>query len=127
VQLCVVGAHLSGLPLNHQLKDAGGSLVWSGKTAPQYRLYALPNTTPAKPGLKRVAEGGVSIEVEVWELSATAFGEFVAAVPPPLCIGTITLENGRRVKGFLCEPVALDGAEDISAHGGWRAYLRRDQ
>jgi allophanate hydrolase len=123
VRLAVVGAHLSGLPLNHQLTERGARLVWSGHTAPAYRLYALPNTTPPKPGLLRVADGGSSIAIEVWELSDAVFGSFVAAVPSPLCIGSLALANGDTVKGFLCEPAALAAATDITAHGGWRAYL----
>ena len=123
VRVAVVGAHLSGLPLNHQLTERGGRLVWSGRTAPAYRLYALPGTTPPKPGLTRVADGGAAIAVEVWELSTAAFGSFVAAIPPPLGIGSIALENGDVVKGFLCEPHALAGARDITAFGGWRAFL----
>jgi len=123
VRLAVVGAHLSGLPLNHQLTDRQARLVWSGTTAPEYRLYALPATTPPKPGLVRVPGHGAAIALEVWELETAAFGAFVAAVPPPLCIGTVTLASGEHVKGFLCEPAALPGAEDITAHGGWRAYL----
>ena len=123
VRLAVVGAHLSGLPLNHQLTDLGGRLVWSGSTAPNYRLYALPNTTPPKPGLLRVNEGGAAVALEVWELAPAAFGRFVAAVPPPLCIGNLTLSNGDNVKGFLCESAALAGADEITHHRGWRAYL----
>jgi allophanate hydrolase len=125
VRLAVVGAHLSRLPLNRQLVDANGRLAWTGTTAPGYRLYALPNTTPPKPGLVRVGDGGAAIAVEVWELSAQAFGEFVAGVPSPLCIGTVSLANGEAVKGFLCEPAAIHGAEDITRYGGWRAYLAR--
>ena len=94
------------------------------RTAPVYRLYALPNTAPAKPGLGRVDSGGVAIEVEVWALSADAFGTFVAAVPPPLCIGSLSLADGTRVSVFLCEGYALAGATDISGFGGWRAYLQ---
>ena len=125
VRLAVVGAHLSGLPLNSQLTTLGARLSWSGNTAPSYRLYALPATVPAKPGLKRVGAGGRAIAVEVWELSAEAFGQFVAAVPAPMCIGTVTLETGEAVKGFLCEPIAVENAKDISDYGGWRAYLAR--
>lgn len=125
VRLAVVGAHLSGLPLNHQLTERRARLVWSGNTAPAYRLYALPNTTPAKPGLIRVHENGAAIALEVWEMSATDFGTFVAAIPPPLGIGTLTLSTGELVKGFLCEPSGLVGAEDISHLGGWRAFLKR--
>ncbi len=124
VRLAVVGAHLSGQPLNHQLTSLGARLGWTGRTAPTYRLYALANTTPPKPGLVRVAMEGASIQVEVWELGAAAFGRFVARVPAPMCIGTVTLETGEEVKGFLCEPVALAGASDITNFGGWREYLQ---
>ncbi len=124
VRLAVVGAHLAGLPLNHQLTERGATLIARTRTAGTYRFYALPGTTPPKPGLVRdpAATGG-GIEVEVWELSATAFGSFVVEVPPPLSIGTIVLADGSAVKGFLCEPAALVGAEDITGFGGWRAYL----
>jgi len=123
VRVAVVGAHLSGLPLNHQLTDRGARRAWSGRTAPCYRFYALPGTTPPKPGLVRVGEGGAAIAVEVWELAAAAFGGFVAAVPPPLCIGTIELATGEAVKGFLCEAHAVLNARDITAFGGWRDFL----
>ena len=123
VVLAVVGAHLSGLPLNHQLTTRGARLLSSTETAPAYRLYALPGTVPPKPGLVRVADGGVAITVELWALPSSAFGAFVAEVPSPLSIGTLTLADGRTVKGFLCETCALPGARDISSFGGWRAYL----
>jgi allophanate hydrolase len=125
IRLAVVGAHLSGLPLNHQLTEAGGRHVWTGQTAPHYRFFALPNTVPPKPGMVRVAEGGAAVAVEVWELPPAEFGRFVAAVPAPLCIGNVALADGSVVKGFLCEGSALNGAEDITRHGGWRAYLAR--
>jgi allophanate hydrolase len=125
-RVAVVGAHLSGQPLNHQLTGAGGVLVRACQTARAYRLFALPNTTPAKPGLMRVGDGaqGAALEVEVWALAPAAFGAFVARVPAPLCIGSVELEDGARVSGFLCEAHALDGARDITSFGGWRAYLR---
>ena len=123
VRLAVVGAHLSGMVLNSELKALGGRLVETATTAPDYRLYALP-TTPPKPGMLRIEAGtGTAIELEVWALSAAGFGKFVAAIPPPLAIGTIRLAEGRSVKGFIVEPAALDGARDISAFGGWRAYM----
>jgi allophanate hydrolase len=124
--VAVVGAHLSGLPLNYQLRDAGASLLSTCRTAPMYRLYALPATTPPKPGMVRVGPGeaGHAIEVEVWSIPSTSYGGFVAGVPSPLSIGTVSLEDGTSVQGFLCEPFALSGATDISHHGGWRAYLR---
>jgi allophanate hydrolase len=123
VRLAVVGAHLSGQPLNHQLTGRGARLVRSCRTAPAYRLFALAGTTPAKPGLVHVGAGGGAIEVEVWELSPAKFGAFVAEVPAPLAIGTLELEGGDTVKGFVCEPRATQGATDITAFGGWRAWL----
>jgi allophanate hydrolase len=127
VPIAVVGAHLSGEPLNGQLTDVGGRLVRACSTAPRYSLFALPNTTPAKPGLLRVADGeetGAAIEVEIWALPPAAFAAFVAAIPAPLCIGKVELDDGSRVSGFLCEAHAVNGARDISAFGGWRRYLR---
>jgi allophanate hydrolase len=131
VALAVVGAHLSGQPLNRELTERGARLVRATRTAPVYRLYALGDPHPARPGLVRVGgDAGASVELEVWELSEAAFGSFVAAVPPPLAIGTLLLDDGVAVKGFLCEAHAVTGADDISRYGGWRAYLagreRRD-
>ena len=117
-RLAVVGAHLSGMPLNHQLTENGARLVRATRTAPAYRLFALEG----KPGLVRVAEGGASIELEVWEMPAPSFGAFVAQIPSPLGIGTLELEDGARVQGFLCEHYAVSGRPDITALGGWRAY-----
>lgn len=123
VDLLVVGAHLRGEPLNHQLAAAGATFVDTVRTSADYRLYAL-DTVPPKPGLARVADGGVPIEGEVWRVPAAGFGRFVAALPEPMGIGSTRLEDGRVVAGFLCEAIALEGATDISAHGGWRAYRR---
>lgn len=122
VRLAVVGAHLTGMPLNGQLTQRGAVLVEACRTASQYRLYALANTTPAKPGLMRDPKG-VSIDVELWDIPLARFGEFVAEIPPPLGIGTLLLADGRQVKGFICEAWALQGATDISQFGGWRAYI----
>jgi allophanate hydrolase len=123
IAIAVVGAHLSGMALNGELKALRGRLLEATSTAPDYRLYALP-TTPPKPGMLRVAAGtGSSIALEIWALPAAAFGEFVAAIPPPLSIGTVRLADGRGIKGFIVEPNAIDGARDISAFGGWRAFV----
>lgn len=123
IALAVVGAHLSGMPLNHELTNLGARFLHAASTAPDYRLYALAGTEPRKPGLLRVANGsGCSIEVEVWALSAAAFGQFVAAVPSPLSIGTLALADRRTVKGFLVEAEAIVCARDISGFGGWRAF-----
>jgi allophanate hydrolase len=124
VEVAVVGAHLTGQPLNWQLTSRGARLVKTCRTAPGYRLFALPDTTPPKPGLLGDAgAGGNGIEIEVWSVPEARFGSFVAAVPPPLAIGTLRLESGELVKGFVCEPRALDGAADITQYGGWRGYL----
>lgn len=123
VQLAVVGAHLEGQPLNWQLLERGARKLETTKTSLHYKLFALPNTTPAKPGLSRVAAAGTAIEIEIWEMPVGRFGEFVAEVPAPLAIGSLELADGRWVKGFVCEPLGLEGATDISQFGGWRAYL----
>src|SRR4029077_20661947 len=107
-----------GQPLNHQLTSLDARLVKSCRTSANYRLYAVPGTPPPKPGLIRTATGGGAIEVEVWEMSPEAFGGFVAAIPPPLGIGTIELEDKEQVKSFLCESYAVEGAADITRFGG---------
>jgi hypothetical protein len=122
VRLAVAGAHLSGQPLNHQLTHRGARLVATTTTSANYRLFALA-TEPPKPGVVRVAEGGASLEVEVWAMSPAAFGSFVAALPQPMAIGTVMLSDGELVSGFLVEPIALEGAEDITRFGGWRSFL----
>jgi allophanate hydrolase len=124
ITIAVVGAHLSGMALNGELQALGARLLAETATAPDYKLYALNGTNPPKPGLLRVGSGeGSSIAIETWAMSAAAFGRFVAAIPPPLSIGTVKLSDGQAVKGFLVEPVGLDGAKDISGFGGWRAYM----
>ncbi|MEI6235413.1 MAG: hypothetical protein WCT04_20340 [Planctomycetota bacterium] len=127
MKIAVVGAHLSGQPLNKQLTERNATLVRTTKTAPVYTFYALANTTPPKPGLVRLAVGesaACGIEVEVWELGAAEFGTFVDLIPPPLCIGTLELEDGEKVKGFLAESYAVADAKNITHLGGWRAYLK---
>ena len=124
VQVAVVGAHLSGMPLNKQLIERGATLVRATETTRDYRLFALPNTTPPKPGLLRVVTGlGHAIAVEVWQMPASAFGSFVALIPSPLGIGTLRLADGSNVQGFICEPLDLNEARDVSSFGGWRAYI----
>ncbi|VWC90789.1 urea amidolyase [Burkholderia lata] len=125
VRVAVVGAHLRGEPLNGQLTQRGGRFVAATTTAPAYRLYVLSAAASggvAKPGLVRVPDGGASIAVEIWEMPVDAYGSFVAGIADPLGIGTLTLADGSRVQGFLCESAALDGARDITHFGGWRAY-----
>ena len=131
VQVAVVGAHLRGMPLNHELQSCGARFVEATETSADYRLYALQGTVPPKPGLSRTAGGaahagaahaGAAIAVEVWEMPLAHFGRFVAGVPAPLGIGTVTLASGKSCKGFICEAQALAQATDITAFGGWRAY-----
>ncbi|MBI0329993.1 allophanate hydrolase [Burkholderia plantarii] len=122
VRVAVVGAHLRGMPLNHELTARHARFVEATTTSPDYRLYALAGTTPPKPGLAR-SRGGASIKVELWDLSIAGFGSFVAGIPTPLGIGTLTLADGRQVKGFICEPHALADARDITEFGGWASYL----
>jgi allophanate hydrolase len=123
IAIAVVGAHLSGMALNGELKALGGRLLEAARTAPDYKLYAL-HTMPPKPGMLRVEAGkGSSIELELWALSTASFGKFVAAIPPPLSIGTIRLADGRGAKGFIVEAADVDGARDITAFGGWRAFV----
>jgi allophanate hydrolase len=126
--LAVVGAHLSGMPLNHELTALGATLAKRARTARDYRLFVLPDTVPQKPGLLR-SPGfeGPGIEIEVWTLDAAAFGRFVARIPAPLGIGKLRLDDGSEVSGFLAETHAVAGAEEITALGGWRAYTQRSQ
>ena len=128
LQVAVVGAHLTGMPLNSQLQQRGARLLACTRTAPDYRLFALPDTVPPKPGLLRVAAGtGSRIELEVWEMPARHYGSFVALIPPPLGVGSLRLDDGQTVQGFICEPLALEGARDISSFGGWRSYMASTQ
>ncbi|WP_188710122.1 allophanate hydrolase [Polaromonas eurypsychrophila] len=126
VRVAVVGAHLSGMPLNGQLTERGATLICSTETAAHYRLYALPGTTPPKPGLLRVApDQGERIALEIWAMPLAEYGSFVALIPAPLGIGTLELGDGSSVQGFVCEAQALQsGARDISHLGGWRAYIQ---
>jgi len=123
-RVAVVGAHLAGQPLHGQLQDRGARLVGKGRTAPGYSFFAL-DTQPAKPGLIYDGQGIGGIEVEIYEMDFAGFGSFVALIPPPLGIGSVKLDDGTWVQGFLCEPHVLKGARDITAFGGWRAFLAR--
>jgi allophanate hydrolase len=124
VKLAVVGAHLKDMPLHWQLTSRDAKFVGAFETAPTYRLYAMADSVPPKPALAHDADGA-SISVEVYELGIAEFGSFVVEVPPPLAIGTVTLADGSSVKGFVAEPRALTGAEDITQLGGWRAFIAR--
>lgn len=124
VQVAVVGAHLSGMPLNIQLTERHACRVASTTTSAHYRLFALPNTVPPKPGLQRVTQDGAAIIVEVWEMPASEFGSFVDLVPAPLGIGSVELTDGRWVNGFICEEYGITDAQDVTQFGGWRAYIQ---
>jgi len=124
VKLAVVGAHLKDMPLHWQLASRDARFIGAFETAPSYRLYAMADSVPPKPALVHSEDGG-PIAVEVYELGVAEFGSFVVEVPPPLAIGTVTLADGSSVKGFVAEPRALAGAEDITSLGGWRAYIAR--
>ncbi|MBB4192143.1 allophanate hydrolase [Rhizobium aethiopicum] len=124
VPIVVVGAHLTGMPLNHELTRPGGRRIRSCRTAPDYRLFVLPGTVPPKPGLIREPGfDGTGLEVEVWKVTPEAFGRFVQNIPAPLGIGKVTLDDGSQISGFLCEAHAIEGAREITELGGWRAYV----
>ena len=124
IELVVVGAHMTGMPLNSELTALGGQFRRVTQTTNDYRLYALRGGPPNRPGLLRVADGdGEPIAAEVWALPPEGFGVFVAAIPAPLCIGTVRLSDGSRPKGFLVEPEGIAGAADITGLGGWRAFI----
>jgi allophanate hydrolase len=123
--IAVVGAHLSGMPLNGQLIERGARLVEVTKTSSEYKLFVLPDSVPPKPGLLRVAKDeGHPIAIELWEIPLAQYGSFVSLIPAPLGIGTLTLMDGRQVQGFVCESLAVQGALDISHLGGWRTYVQ---
>ncbi|WP_122846646.1 allophanate hydrolase [Pseudomonas viridiflava] len=124
-RLVVCGAHLDGLALNGQLKQRGARLLEATQSSPDYQLYALAGGPPFRPGMVRVAEGGVAIKVEVWELPSAELGSFLTGIPAPLGLGKVQLADGRWETGFICEPYGLEDARNISELGGWRAYLRQ--
>jgi allophanate hydrolase len=127
MQVVVCGAHMEGLPLNHQLTSRGGALVKKTQSSASYKLYVLPSKPgqPMRPGMVRVPEGGEAIDLEVWKLPQTEVGSFLEAIPAPLGLGKVELKDGSQVCGFVCEGIAAQGAEDITAFGGWRAWLGR--
>jgi allophanate hydrolase len=124
IELVVVGAHLSGMPLNHELTARNARFLRAGATTTDYKLYALAGGPPFRPGLMRVACGdGKAIATEVWALSSEALGSFMAGIPGPLGIGTTKLADGTSPKGFIVEAEGIVGAKDVSEFGGWRAYI----
>ncbi len=125
IEIAVVGAHLQGMPLHWQLTERHARLIKACKSANSYRLFALPNTTPSKPGLVKSKTNGAAIDLEVYEMPIAEVGSFLSLIPAPLGLGNIELEDGSWVKGFICEPYAIEGAKDISSLGGWRAYIHQ--
>ncbi|MCF5354882.1 allophanate hydrolase, partial [Pseudomonas syringae] len=124
-RLVVCGAHLDGLALNWQLRQRGARLLETTQSSADYRLYALAGGPPFRPGMVRVAEQGVAIDVEVWELPSVELGSFLTGIPAPLGLGKVQLADGRWETGFICEAYGLEGARDISHLGGWRAHLQQ--
>ncbi len=122
-KVVVCGAHLDGLPLNWQLRQRGGRLLEATVSAPAYQLYALAGGPVLRPGMVRVAEGGAAIAVEVWEIPSSELGSFLTGIPAPLGLGKVELADGRWETGFICDAYGLDGAEDITRFGGWKAWL----
>lgn len=125
IKIAVCGAHMRGLPLNHQLIELGASFEKETSTAKGYRLYDVPEKLPPRPGMVRDKESDTALELEVWSMPLENFGAFMVQIASPLCIGTVVLEDGSSVYGFLCESDALIGAKEITAYGGWRGYIQR--
>jgi allophanate hydrolase len=125
IPLVVCGAHLTGLPLNWQLTERGARLMLRTTTAQNYRLYSLPGGPPHRPALVRDPRQGARIEVEVWAVPTEQLGGFVAAIPAPLAVGKVELDDGRWLPGFVCEPYGVETAREITALGGWKAYLQQ--
>lgn len=123
IDIAVCGAHMSGLPLNHQLTELGASFVKATHTQKGYRLYNVPEKLPPRPGMVRDEQSDVSLELEVWSMPIENFGAFMVQIASPLCIGTVFLEDGSATYGFLCESDFIRDAEEISSFGGWRGYL----
>ena len=127
IKIAVCGAHMRGLPLNHQLTSLGATFVAASSTAKGYRLYDVPEKVPPRPGMVRDSAAQSAVTLEVWSMPLENFGAFMVQIASPLCIGTVLLEDGSAVYGFLCEADALKGAAEITAFGGWREYLASKQ
>jgi len=127
LSIAVCGAHMEGLPLNHQLRERGAYLLRVARTAPKYRLFALAGGPPLRPGLIRVPAEGAAIELEIWAIPHGQLGSFLMGIPAPLGLGTLELHDGATCMGFICEGYAAQTGIDISAYGGWRGYLASSQ
>jgi allophanate hydrolase len=126
LEIAVAGLHLSGFPLNHQLTSLGSRLKRSCKTSAEYKLYLIKDVRGEKPGLIRLLNerSGSAFEIEIWEVPMQNVGKFISQIPQPLGIGTINLEDGTQVKGFICEPCVVEENEDISRFSGWAEYIK---
>ncbi|WP_304543839.1 allophanate hydrolase-related protein [Sulfurimonas microaerophilic] len=125
IKIAVCGAHMSGLPLNHQLTELDAKLEKKTTTAKGYRLFNVPEKVPPRPGMVRDETSDASLELEVWEMPLENFGAFMIQIASPLCIGTVFLEDGSSVYGFLCENNAILEAEEITQFGGWIKYISK--
>jgi len=123
IKIAVCGAHMRGLPLNHQLTELNACFEKSTFTAKGYRLYEVPEKVPPRPGMVRDTKCDTALELEVWSMPLENFGEFMIQIASPLCIGSVLLEDSSTVYGFLCESDALIEAEEITTYGGWKNYL----
>jgi len=123
IDIAVCGAHMSGLPLNHQLTSRGGRFLRAARSAPIYRFHALAGGPPERPGMVRVASGGGAVALEIWRVPSAQIGSFLAGIPSPLGLGRVALEDGGSVIGFVCEAAGIEGARDITALGDWRAHV----
>ncbi|GMH41888.1 hypothetical protein BSKO_09798 [Bryopsis sp. KO-2023] len=126
LELVVVGAHLRGGLLNHQLVDLGAKYVKTCRTAPVYKMFSLG----PRPALIREqldsSKGCGAVEVEIWEMPIERVGEFLRdGVKAPLALGDVLLDDGTHKKGFVGESYGVVGAEDITSTGGWRAYTKQ--
>ncbi|MEE4382118.1 MAG: allophanate hydrolase [Pseudomonadales bacterium] len=121
--LALAGAHMSGLPLNGQITERGGRMLRAARTAPGYRLLALPGGPPQRPALVPDPDGSASIEIELWDLPPERIGDLLALVPSPLAFGKLRIDDGSEVTGFVGAAGAEAGARDVTEHGSWRAWL----
>ncbi|MGU3493199.1 allophanate hydrolase [Xanthobacteraceae bacterium A53D] len=122
IDICLFGAHMSGMALNKDIQRFGGRFVARVETAPAYGMALLEGNVP-RPAVRRVAQNGAPIGGEVWSLPFEGAGRLLATIPAPLGLGTVELSDGSTVVGFLSESLPLAACPDISAFGDFRAYL----
>jgi allophanate hydrolase len=125
IDIAVCGAHMTGLPLNHQLTELDAVFLTATTTAKGYRLFDVPDKIPPRPGMVRDSSCDTALELEVWRMPLENFGAFMVQIASPLCIGSVELADGSVVYGFLCEYDAIKEAKEITSFGGWRGYIVR--